>query len=117
VFVGGEVTTPRLLPLAGKMTLAGAIFSVGGATPYARLKEVVLLRDTGGKPVISKINVKDILKKGEPDPELKPFDVVFVPRTRIGNISRFVDQYIKQVLPFSPSLGFNYILNQQPLIQ
>ena len=34
---------------------------------------------------------------------LQPFDVVFVPTSPIARVDRFVDQYIRQVLPAQPS--------------
>jgi hypothetical protein len=37
---------------------------------------------------------------------LQAQDVVFVPRNRISNLDVFVDQYIRQLLPITPGLGF-----------
>ncbi len=39
---------------------------------------------------------------------LKPFDVVYVPMTKIARVDRFVDQHLKQTLPVSLTAGFTY---------
>jgi polysaccharide biosynthesis/export protein PslD len=114
VYVGGEVMQPRLIPLTGKMTIAGAIFHAGGFRDTAKTKEVVLLRDAGdGKPTFERLDLNDILNKGKPDVELKPFDVVFVPKSKIAKLDQFMSQYVKQLMPLSINYGFNYVLGQQ----
>jgi protein involved in polysaccharide export with SLBB domain len=118
VFVGGEVETPKLLPLNGRLTLAAAIFSAGGLKASAKTKEILLLRDSGqGKPVVTQVNLKQIFKSEQPDVELKPFDVVFVPKSKIRKVDEFVEQYMRRVLPVTIGMGFSYLLGQQPLIQ
>lgn len=118
VFVGGEVETPKLLPLNGRLTLAAAIFSAGGLKVSAKTKDILLLRNSGqGKPAVTQVNLTQIFKSEQPDIELKPFDVVFVPKTKIGKVDDFVEQYMRKVLPVTIGMGFSYLLGQQPLIQ
>jgi len=110
VFVGGEVAAPGLFELQGELSVAGAVFLAGGFRDSAKLNDVILLRDSGtGTPLVMRINLKRILKKGEPDVMLKPFDVVFVPQTKIAKVDQFVDQYIRRVLPVSLTAGFTYL--------
>ncbi len=118
VFVGGEVQTPKLLPLSGPLTVVGAVFSAGGLKPSAKTREVILLRDSGkGTPLISQVNLNRVFKNLAPDPQLKPFDVVYVPKSKIARVDQFVEQYMRQLLPITLGLGFSYLLGQQPLIQ
>ncbi|HWB83048.1 MAG TPA: polysaccharide biosynthesis/export family protein [Bryobacteraceae bacterium] len=117
VFVGGEVQTPKLLPLNGRLTLAAAIFSAGGLKISAKSKSIYLLRDSEGKPAVMQVDLKKIFESKQPDIELKPFDVVFVPKSKIGKVDQFVEQYVRQVLPVTVGMGFSYLLGQQPLIQ
>jgi protein involved in polysaccharide export with SLBB domain len=118
VYVGGEVAYPKFLPLTGRVTVTQAVFSAGGVKNSAKLNDVLLLRDSGeGKAVVTKLNLEDILKHGGTDTLLKPFDVVYVPKTRIARIDQFLDEHIRQVIPIPIGLGFSYLLGQQPLIQ
>jgi protein involved in polysaccharide export with SLBB domain len=117
IFVGGEVYQPQMISLQGRLTAAAAVFRAGGVKNTAKLKEVILLRDSGkGTPVIRKVNLQAVLTKGEPDVVLKPFDVVYVPKTTIAKVDQFVDQYIKQLLPLTLTVGFTYLLGGQAVI-
>jgi len=110
VFVGGEVLRPGLLKMEGNLTLLGALFQAGGPIGTARLDSVVLLRDSGqGHPVATKIDVKNLLKAQGEDIELMPFDVVYVPMSKIAKVDKWVDQYIRQLIPVSLTAGFTYL--------
>ena len=110
VYVGGEVLEPGLFPLEGTMTALAAVIRAKGFRPTAHTKKVILLRDSGqGKAIVSVLNLDDAAK-GRPDAQLKPFDVVFVPKTNIAKVNQFVEQYIRQVIPVQTSVGFSYIL-------
>lgn len=118
VFVGGEVNTPKMLVLNGKMTLSGALMSAGGLKNSAKTGQVVLLRDSGkGNALVSRVDVKALLKKGGVDPELRPFDVVFVPKSRIATINQVMEQFVRNNMPLTIGFGFSYLLGQQALFQ
>lgn len=108
VYVGGEVATPGMVLVMGRLTLASAVMQAGGNKHTARMKDVILLRDEGGRPSFQKINLEAILTKGQPDFPLKPFDVVFIPRSKITKVNTFIDTYIRQNIPFQ--VGFSYLL-------
>ena len=40
---------------------------------------------------------------------LQPFDVVLVPESRIARMDRWVDQYIRQLIPVTLTAGFTYL--------
>jgi hypothetical protein len=42
---------------------------------------------------------------------LRSFDVLLVPESKIAHVDRWVDQYIKQVLPGTLNGGFSYLFN------
>ena len=114
VFVGGEVSRPGVIPLSDKLTILGAVLYSGGFKDTAKLREVVLLRDSGkGGPLIMRVNLDEVVKEGKRDITLKPFDIVYVPKSKIAKLDQFVDRYIKQVLPISVFMGFNYVLGRQ----
>jgi protein involved in polysaccharide export with SLBB domain len=109
VFVGGEVSKPGMIAMRGPLSLFGALQEAGGLLPSARRKQVVLIRpDTGGQPIGRTIDIRPVASGHRPDLDiqLQAQDVVFVPRNRISSVDVFVDQYIKQLLPVSPGLGF-----------
>jgi len=113
VFVGGEVNLPGLIPYSGKLTCLQAIFQAGGFKNTAKLKNIVILRNQGTeKPLFITINLKADLKKPAQhnDILLKPYDVVFIPKTFIAKLNQFVDQYIRQLLPVTTTVGFSYVL-------
>jgi len=110
VYVGGEVLHPGLLPLNGELTVTAAVFQAGGLKETAKSNTVVLVRNSGtGVPIVTPLRLDDVIK-GKPDTVLEPFDVVFVPKSKIAKVDRFVDQYIRQVLPINVAAGFSYLL-------
>jgi polysaccharide biosynthesis/export protein len=59
-------------------------------------------------PKVIVVNLKDILKRnpnGE-DVALHPYDIVYVPTSRIGNVNKFVDEYVRKNLPMYIGLSW-----------
>ena len=110
VYVGGEVLQPGVLPISGDVTILGAVMQAGGFRPTARKDSILLLRNDGqGGKSVQLVNVKRLLSKGGSDMKLQPFDVVYVPQSRIAKVDQFVDQWIRQVLPGTLTGGFTYL--------
>ncbi len=111
VFVAGEVAEPGLVGLMRGLTAFSAVIRARGFRNTANLGSVMLLRNgPDGKATIQKLDLRRVATKGTGDVKLEPFDVVFVPKTKIAKINQFVDQYMRQVLPIGFNFGFNYIL-------
>lgn len=110
VFVDGHVIKPGALSLVGYMTVMQSISQAGGLKDGARRKEILVIRrGDQGKPVVLKVNLKKALS-GEDmsqDIYLAPFDIVFVPRSTIGDVNQFVDLYIRKNLPFGAGVGYS----------
>jgi protein involved in polysaccharide export with SLBB domain len=110
VYVTGEVASPGVLPITGPMTVLQAVANCGGARPAAALDSAVLLRYEGGnKAAVQLVKLKEIMKGKTADFLLQPFDVVYLPRTRIAKLDLFVDQYVNGLVP--RSLLFPYNIN------
>jgi polysaccharide export outer membrane protein len=109
VYVGGEVMRPGLLPLNGELTVMAAVIQAGGMKETARTDTVMLVRNSGDQPSVTRLRLDDIMK-GKADTVLEAFDIVYVPRSRISRIDKFVDQYIRQLIPINIAAGFSYIL-------
>ena len=101
VYVGGEVAYQRSIPMVGELTLYQAIQEAGGFLKSAHRKQVVLIRrGEDGKPHGYTVDLRPIQTGENPEQDipLRPYDVVFVPRSKIGNVDTFVELYIKNVL-------------------
>jgi polysaccharide export outer membrane protein len=111
VFVGGEVAASGIVPLRNRMTALNAVIAAGGFKATAQLSNLVVLHDAGGKPEAVKVDVRRILDGTIPDPELTPFDVVYVPKSKIARVNLFVEQYVKYVLPINlnSAIQYNYL--------
>ncbi len=110
VWVGGEVSKPGMIVMRGPLSLLAALQEAGGLLPSARPQQVVLIRPdgAGSRPLGRTVDIRPVLSGARPDQDvqLQAQDVVFVPRSRISSVDVFVDQYIKQLLPITPGLGF-----------
>lgn len=102
VYVDGEVNQGGELELVKDLTVLGAIASARGMTDEAYKEQVMLIRrGDDRRPVVRELNVEQIRKGRQPDPMLQPYDVVFVPMTKISIWNRWVDQYIRKSIPVS----------------
>jgi polysaccharide export outer membrane protein len=108
VFVDGEVFRPSMVQLSGGMTMLNAISSAGGFRPTAIREQVILIRrDAAGQPVGHAVDLKKVIFGQEPEGDvlLKPYDIVYVPRSKIANANLWVQQYIRDMLPINPGLA------------
>jgi protein involved in polysaccharide export with SLBB domain len=106
VYVGGEVGQPGVRDLIGPTTALQAITASGGLKDTARTKEVVVFRrgPDQGTPMAIPLNIESAMRCSDfsQDVYLKPYDVVFVPRSPIASFNVWVDQVLRKgilVLP------------------
>lgn len=112
VFVGGEVGSPGLVTLTGELSAIGAVYQAGGFRPTAHTENVMLLRrGANGAPVTTKLDFKRAGK--EALTLLQPHDVIYVPLSKIAKADKFVDQYMRQLIPITLTAGFSYLLGGQ----
>jgi len=107
VYVMGEVGRPGAVPFAGAMSALQAIAAAEGPKSTARLNQVLVIRrDRNGQTSWRELNIGRALGAADfrDDPPLQPRDLIYVPRSVIGNVDEFVDIYIRKVLPISPGL-------------
>jgi protein involved in polysaccharide export with SLBB domain len=92
--VGGEVGHPGKYDIREDVTVAEALALAGGATTNAKSSQVLLFRRVPGGSLVEvrKLNLKSMLSKGDlrEDVRLEPGDLVYVPKSTIGKISRFL---------------------------
>jgi protein involved in polysaccharide export with SLBB domain len=114
-YVGGEVQAPTVMPLKGHVTALQAVLSSGGPTPAGRLDAVLLLRYRDRQTVEARrLNMKKIMAREEADVVLQPYDVVYVPMSRIAKVGKFFEQYVNAIVP--RALIFPYNINQTVVV-
>jgi len=92
VYVLGEVASPKAINIKGKLNLIDAITEAGGYTQDAVTKSILIIRGELGSQKGIRIDLNRILKKGDigQNIELKPGDIVYVPKSFIVNVERFI---------------------------
>jgi polysaccharide biosynthesis/export protein len=78
ITVDGEVRKPGVFPFAGSPRLLQAVAMAEGPTDVARLKDVVVLRTSGGQRYAARFDLKAIRRGEAEDPRLMPNDTVVV---------------------------------------
>jgi len=114
VHVGGEVDTPGVLELSGPCTVLQAVFEAGGFLPTASPSDVMVVRrEPDGSYQLTAADLERVLLGEDAGGNftLRPYDVVYVPTTRIADVNKWVDQYLRKNIPVS--IGFNYRLNPE----
>jgi polysaccharide export outer membrane protein len=105
VYVGGEVGHPGIVPLTSGLTLFQAIQAAGGLSVTAHRKQVILIRrGVDGQPTGYSVDVRPIASGEHPETDavLAPFDVVFVPASKIADVDTWVDQHFHKLIPRIP---------------
>lgn len=109
VFVGGSVRNPQSYSTSIVTTLEQAIVAAGGVEPNADSRHVALLRsDPDGRYWTYFVDYSQLLFGGEAGRQsvaLQRGDVVFVPKSGVGNRIEGVDLYLNQLIPFVKSIG------------
>jgi len=111
-YVGGEVGRPGTMPLTGRVSVLQAVMLAGGALRSGKTDNVLVLRNSADGPVGYRVDLDEETEGSDLPPFwVRPYDVVFVPRTGISRMNQFVDEYFRQLLPAVPHMGFNWVKN------
>jgi len=101
VYVLGQVQKPGGYDIEQPITALQALALAGGhISDNADLTSVILIsKDVYGKPIGRRLDLKKILDVGDMTSAIlvKPYDVLFVPRTYIGDVRLFMEQYVRTV--------------------
>jgi polysaccharide export outer membrane protein len=103
-FVDGEVGKPGVIDLVNRMTVMQAIAQAGGLRDTARSHEVMLIRRSADGPAkVLHVDLSKALSMKElsGDLELRPFDVVYIPKSRISKVNTWIDQYLRKNIPIT----------------
>ena len=109
VYVSGQVRTPGRINMDRPFSALEAIMQAGGFEEReAAVKKVVIIRHEGGKRYGIVRDLKRALKGKADEPfYLKPFDIVYVPRTTITRFNWWVEQYINRIIPRPGGISYS----------
>jgi protein involved in polysaccharide export with SLBB domain len=105
IYVDGQVEKPGEYVWSRQITALQAVALAGGLRETATKDQIVVLRRRqNGAPEAISIDLEDAKTgQGESrDVYLAPYDLVVVPESGVAEMNRWVDQYIRQNIPFSP---------------
>jgi polysaccharide export outer membrane protein len=94
VFLLGEVNRPGPIPIFPSMTLSQLIGQAGGWTDSARFAEARVIRGNLNNPEVISVDLARLVLQGDRriDQILRPNDIVFIPRTPIGDWNSLMAQ-------------------------
>ena len=99
VHVLGRVKKPGSQVVQSLPTLLQVIAEAGGFEDDAARNSVIIMHRVGlGSVSVARIRA-DRLLRGGGDVPLSRFDIVYVPRSTIGNVDVFVDQFFARTIP------------------
>jgi polysaccharide biosynthesis/export protein len=76
--IDGEVEKPGVYEIPGKLTLSQAVALSEGTSEFAKLDEVVILRNIEGQTFAARFDLADIYSGAATDPEIRRSDTVVV---------------------------------------
>jgi len=110
VYIGGDVYRPGTIEITGRVNALQAIFEAGGFKDDAKKSKVVIIsRGPKNQPVVRSVNLKKAIKGKLPENEylLKPFDVVFVPKTGLAKTD-IIASHVYRIISTRIWRGFTY---------
>jgi len=98
IFVLGEVKSPGVYNFAAGMTTIQALALAGGYKNTAVLKDMRIIRGDLDNPELIRVDLKGAAKGKAKDVLLAQNDVIFLPRSAIGDWNNFINLYIRPTL-------------------
>ncbi len=111
VYVTGEVNSPGEIIVNGPITALQAVSRAGGYKLGAQRGQSVLIRhDAAEKPVPYTIDLASAAdgRKPDEDVQLETYDILYVPRDRMANVSLVLER-IRNAVPFSFYYGVSKV--------
>ena len=108
IYVDGEVNKPGLVVLVAPTTVLQSIAQAGGLKDSARTDEVILIRRSAdNKFTATMLNLETALdgSDAKQDIVLMPQDIIYVPRSHIANVNKWVDMYVRKNIPVTMGIG------------
>ena len=106
VFVDGQIAKPGGYPWSREITAMQAVARAGGFKDTADSDYIIVLRRAadGSQQVFEiRLDGSDAPEGQSSDLFLAPYDLVLVPESGVADVNKWVDQYIRQNIPITPS--------------
>jgi len=96
IYVLGAVQHPGLYVVRGRVTAVHALSLAGGPDGSAATSGTKIIRRGDKEPVVQNVDLTKVLGGGDVtlDVELRPRDIVFVPRTKLGKNAAWLNQFL-----------------------
>ena len=103
IYVDGHVAKPGEYVWTRQVTALQAVALAGGLKPTAQREQLLVVRrGPGGEQQLIEIDLEGVSGGQSVDVHLAPFDTVYVPSSRVADVNKWVDQYIRRNIPISP---------------
>lgn len=114
IIVLGEVRNPGFFLAETSMSVLEAVSRAGGFNDSAKRKSVLLIRGGMKNPELRVLDLAKALEVGDLEQNvlLKGGDIVYIPKTRIANVSTFFS-YLSDIISPIVSLESAYYLGQR----
>ncbi len=109
VFVDGEVNRPSMINVIRPITVMQSISQAGGVKEGALTTEVIVIRSgSDRKAMVIPVDISKVIDGTDlgQDIVLRPFDIVYVPKSPIANVNMWVDQYLRKNIPVYFGLSY-----------
>jgi polysaccharide export outer membrane protein len=96
IIILGEVLYPGIYSYQGKINLIDAVALAGDFTKDAHQRSVLLVRGGfSGEPQVKRIDMVEVITRGiaKSDITLQANDVIYVPRTFVANLNKFMSDF------------------------
>jgi polysaccharide export outer membrane protein len=123
VYIFGEVGQPNTYLMARPETVSQLVARSGGFLDTAERSSVLVIsRDENRKPWARIVDMEEVISEGNisKDLQLKQYDVVYVPKSRIAVANVWVQQYLTRMIPEQFSFGYDLggtLIDNRPLIR
>ncbi len=85
VYILGEIAIPGYFGYKEHMTLAQLVSYAEGFTESANIEEIAIIRGRLDDPSVYIVNLEDIIEGRSVDFALKPYDMIYIPKTKLGD--------------------------------
>lgn len=102
IFVIGEVERPGVVDTPWTLSISMVLAEAGGLKSSGKPSSVMVVRSFGlNEPMAFRVDVSKVLSGRDlsQDVQLQAYDVVYVPKSVIGQIDEFVDLFFDQIAP------------------
>jgi len=106
--VAGEVGQPGVFRIRSNLSMMEAIIGADYDKEAGRINSIILVRGSYDNPIVTRLDLLKMIRQGDRSDNImvKPGDFIYVPKSLIGNIEKFIDTVYRYV---SAYYGFGRI--------